>query len=117
MRPMTRPQVAAGPTTSGLQRKYDRMRAASRLLRRRLVRVNTLALTASWPGTQSTTLGPTVVTLETTRLGPGVHQRLALPSPPPPHLRRRGRTGARRPHPAERGRAGEGPPRLPVRGL
>ena len=40
-----------------------------------------------------------------------------LPPPPPADLRRRRRPGARRPHAAQRGRAGQGPPRLPVRRL
>ena len=48
-----------------------------------------------------------------------VPQRLDLPLPPPPArlLRRGGRPAARRPHPAQRGRAGQGPPRLPLRRL
>ena len=46
-----------------------------------------------------------------------VRRPLAVPPPPPPHLRRRRRAGARRAHAAQRRRAGQGPPRLPVRRL
>ena len=53
-----------------------------------------------------------------TRLaGSCLRPRLALPPPPPAHLRRRRRPGARRAHAAQRHRAGQGPPRLPVRRL
>ena len=46
-----------------------------------------------------------------------VRRSLALPPPPPAHVRRRGGPGARGAHAAQRGRAGQGPPRLPVRRL
>ena len=58
--------------------------------------------------------------------GPWIHwprvpsiERVDLPLPPPPPrlLRRGGGPAARRPHPAQRGRAGQGPPRLPLRRL
>src|SRR5436190_5183 len=42
---------------------------------------------------------------------------LAVPPPPSAHLRRCGRPGARGPHAPQRGRAGQGPSRLSVRGL
>ena len=42
---------------------------------------------------------------------------LPLPPPPPWLLRRGRRAAARGPHPAQRGRAGQGPPRLPLRRL
>ena len=42
---------------------------------------------------------------------------LPLPPPPPRLLRRGRRPAARGPHPAQRGRAGQGPPRLPLRRL
>src|SRR5829696_2675877 len=42
---------------------------------------------------------------------------LALPPPPPAHLRRRGRPGARRPHAAQRRAVRQGAPRLSLRRL
>ena len=53
----------------------------------------------------------------TCTLGLRVRRTVALPPPPPAHVRRRRRAGARRAHAAQRGRAGQGPPRLPVRRL
>ena len=47
----------------------------------------------------------------------GSPDALALPPPPPQDLRRGGGPGERRAHPAQRDRARQGPPRLPVRGL
>ena len=46
-----------------------------------------------------------------------VRRPLALPPPPPAHLRRCGGPGTRRAHAAQRRRAGQGPPRLSVRRL
>src|SRR3954452_7118704 len=45
----------------------------------------------------------------------GPSDALALPSPPPALLRPGGRTGAHSAHAAQRDRARQGPPRLPVR--
>src|SRR5918996_5728020 len=50
-----------------------------------------------------------------TSMGPT--DAFALPPPPSPHLRRGGRPGAHRPDAAQRDRARQGPPRLPLRGL
>ncbi len=46
-----------------------------------------------------------------------VRRPVALPSSSPAHVRGRRGPGARGAHAAQRGRAGQGPPRLPVRGL
>src|SRR4051812_15994011 len=65
------------------------------------VRTETGSLQASLQGVRPTaTMGPS--------------DALALPPPPPAHFRPGGRPGAHRPDAAERDRAREGPPRLPV---
>ena len=66
-----------------------------------------------------TQIGPRADTVvPVTRLGDRAFSaRLALPPTPPAHVRRRGRAGPRGPHAAQRDRAGQGPPRVPVRRL